>query len=126
MINTGYRKAAMVDATAITFSALCTIHCLALPLIAVFLPLAGVVAEAEWVHKVLVLAALPFSGIALVQSWGSLRMARFALLGAVGLALLIAAAFAEPLHDHETLLTIIGALILATAHALRWIEHKSA
>lgn len=124
MLTSQYQKATLIDASAITFSGLCAIHCLALPVIAVFLPLAGIVAEAEWLHKVFVLAALPFSGLALFQSWGKQRVVGFVLLGGAGLAQLIAAAFIEPLHDYEKLLTVSGALMLATGHFLRWQNHR--
>jgi len=124
MIIAKYRKAALIDASAITFSGLCVIHCLALPFIAVILPIAGVVAEAEWVHKVLILVAIPFSGLALLQSWGNQKMVGFVLFSLAGLAQLIAVAFIEPLYAYEKLLTLTGAFMLATGHALRWKHHK--
>jgi hypothetical protein len=37
----------------------------------------------------------------------------------------LAAAFAEPLHDYETPLTITGAVLLASAHGLRWRRLQS-
>ena len=112
-----------IDASAITLSGLCLIHCLALPLMAAFLPLAGVVAEAEWVHKAFVLAALPLSGFAIARGWNRGAGAGFILLAIGGLSLLLAAAFMEALHDYETPLTVLGALALASAHVWRWLHH---
>ena len=117
-------RAGAIDASAITLSGLCLIHCLALPFMAALLPLAGVVAEAEWVHKAFVLAALPLSGFAIVRGWNGGAGAVFILLAISGLALLIAGAFVEALHDHETRLTVIGALLLASAHVRRWLRHS--
>ena len=40
----------------------------------------------------------------------------------VGFSLLVAGAFVEVLHDYETLLTVAGALVLATGHVVRWVR----
>lgn len=116
-------RAAVIDASAVTLSGLCLIHCLALPLAVAFLPLAGVVAEAEWVHKAFVAAALPLSAWAITRSGHMKGRAVFVLLAVSGLALLVAAAFVEALHDFETPLTVLGALLLASAHIWRWRMH---
>lgn len=118
-----YSGSAAIDASAITLSSLCLIHCLALPLMAAFLPVAGVFAEAEWVHKAFVAAALPISGFAILRSWNRQGGALFATLAIAGLGLLVSAAFVESLHDHETALTVIGAGLLASAHTWRWRLH---
>ena len=124
MIRAGYQKTALIDMAAITVSGLCVIHCLALPFIAMILPLAGVVAEAEWAHKALILLAIPFSCLALFQSWGNQRMVSFVLFSLLGLAQLVAVAFIEPLHVYEKLFTLTGAFMLALGHALRLKYHK--
>ncbi|WP_084417801.1 MerC domain-containing protein [Henriciella litoralis] len=114
-----------IDASAITLSALCMIHCLALPLLAAMLPLASVWAEAEWVHKAFVLVAVPLSGFAIVRSATSPGGLGFMLLALSGLTLLIAAAFLKPLHEVETPVTVTGALLLASAHIWRWSRHRN-
>ena len=110
----------LLDLSAMSVSGLCLIHCLALPVMSVALPVAGALAEAEWLHKLLVLAAVPITATAILQD----RMVRgwreFALIAALGLSILVAAAFVEALHDLETVLTTVGASLLALAHALRW------
>ncbi|MEM9054961.1 MAG: MerC domain-containing protein [Pseudomonadota bacterium] len=111
--------AAAIDGAAITLSGLCLVHCLALPLVSASLPIAGIWADAEWLHKAFVVAALPFSALALRA-----RPVNWAVIGLIvlGLVLLVLGAFVEPLHDYEVQLTVIGAVALSTGHALRWIR----
>jgi hypothetical protein len=113
-----------LDASAIGLSGLCLIHCLALPVFTAVLPIAGTLAEAEWIHKLLVLLALPVSGLVV---WTSLKTEQnILLIGCItaGLALLLGAVFIEVLHDVETLLTVAGASLLASAHGYRFTTHR--
>lgn len=113
-----------LDASAIGLSGLCLIHCLALPVFTAVLPIAGTLAEAEWIHKLLVLLALPVSGLVV---WTSLKTEQnILLIGCItaGLALLLGAVFIEVLHDVETLLTVAGASLLASAHGYRFPTHR--
>lgn len=116
--------AAAIDGAAISLSGLCVIHCLALPLFAAILPVAGMWAEAEWMHKAFVAAALPLSGFAITRALASKGQLLFIGLAVLGLSLLISAAFVEAFHDLETPITVIGALLLASAHIWRWQFHK--
>ncbi|KCZ57385.1 hypothetical protein HY29_01260 [Hyphomonas beringensis] len=118
-------RAATIDASAITLSGFCGVHCLARPLIAAFLPIAGTWAEAEWVHKVIVVLALPLSGFAILRGLSSQGWLGFTSLAVAGLVLLIAAAFVEALHEVEMPLTVLGALMLASAHIWRWSRHAN-
>ncbi len=115
-----------LDATAITLSALCLIHCLALPVLSLSLPVLGALAEAEWIHQVLVILALPIPVIAVLNDRGQSGRYEFTVLAAVSLSLMLAAAFFEPLHDFETALTIVGSTLLAAAHIRRWIWRRAA
>ena len=56
-----------LDTSAVSLSVLCLVHCLALPLVSAFLPLAGVLAEAEWIHRAIVLIAVPITILALTM-----------------------------------------------------------
>ena len=114
-----------LDGAAIGVSMLCIIHCLALPLLVVALPALAVVAEVEWLHKALVLVAAPVSLFALTRLEGVQGRWLISALIVVGLALLIAGAFVEALHDHEVALTVAGALILSVAHIWRWRAHRA-
>lgn len=113
-------SASALDGSAVGLSFMCLIHCLALPIFGAFLPLAGALAEAEWIHKFLVLTALPITALAVLRHTKSKVRLSFVAPAVLGLALLFAAGFVEALHEVETPLTIIGAVLLASAHAWRW------
>ena len=112
-----------VDAAAVGVSSLCMVHCLALPFLAAGLPLASTVAEWEWLHRVFVLAALPLTGFVILSKRARYCDLIFYGLSLLGLSLLFASAFAEPLREFEKPLTVAGALILASAHLRRWRFH---
>ena len=116
--------ASTADLFAVLLSALCIIHCMALPLMITLLPLAVVWLEAEWVHQGFVLAALLISGYGIFADLRDSQGLSFPVSATIGLGFLIVAAFIEPLHDHETLLTFLGGLILSIAHIRRWIQRN--
>lgn len=112
-----------VDASAVALSGLCLAHCLALPLIISVLPATLQGLQSELVHQVLVVFAVP---LALTAAWAvrgaksGLAIQAVLLAGALGLIL---GAFVEPLHDYETLLTVLGAILLSVGHIFRWFSH---
>ncbi len=114
-----------LDASAAGLSFLCLVHCLVLPVIGAFLPLAGILAEAEWIHQVLVLTALPITAMAVMRHRTSKVGVSFILPAVLGLSLLLAAGFVESLHDFETPLTTMGAILLATAHIWRLLQRNA-
>lgn len=101
-----------LDTGGIVVSSLCLIHCLFLPLLGAFLPMLGLWSENEWVHKILILIALPLC-LNLILKTNSLGLRLPAL---IGLLLLLLGAFIEPLHEFEASLTVSGALLLTFAH----------
>ena len=113
-----------IDRAGIALSSVCLMHCVALPLLAIALPVLGTFAEAEAVHRVFAVgaalaAALAFgppipSGSAHTRTSGPLRA-----LAALGVASLLLGAFMEALHDYEVLLTVSGAVMLTVAHLRR-------
>jgi len=112
-----------VDLYAAGLSTLCLLHCLALPLLASLLPIAGQLSENEALHRGLVLLAAPAT---LWVVWRSLQAKGgrlFLLLGPTGLGLLTLAAFAPPFSAYERPMTVIGALVLAAAHLWRLARH---
>lgn len=111
-----------VDAAAIGLSGLCIVHCLALPLMALLLPVAGHVSHSELVHQVFVFIAIPLALFALVNSRAGLDRIIFLAMVTFGLGLLVAGAFVETLHDYKTPLTLGGALLLGGAHGFRWMR----
>ena len=116
-----------MDASAIGLSALCLIHCLALPALALVLPFLGAWAHAEWLHVAFICAAAPIALTALVD-WRTLRPHVWALvaLAALGLGLMLAGALEVPSAGWERPLTVIGGVILATAHILNWRRRHGA
>ncbi|MEM9168251.1 MAG: MerC domain-containing protein [Pseudomonadota bacterium] len=116
--------ASTLDGSAVGLSLLCLIHCLALPVLAAFMPVAGVWAEAEWIHQILVLIAIPITALAALGHRQSAVGLSFIVPAVLGLALLLAAGFIEALHDFETPLTVIGATLLASAHIWRWANRN--
>ncbi len=118
-------RASALDVSAVGLSSLCLVHCLLLPVASAALPLAGALAEAEWVHRVLVLMALPITAFAIMRHRDAPMRLVFIAPACLGLSLLLAAAFAEPLHAFETQLTVAGALLLATTHMGRWASRHA-
>ena len=119
-------KAYKFDITAITLSGLCLTHCLLLPILVSSLPLLSVLSEAEWIHQLLVVSAIPVSLSAFAKSHGpSFKATLPAIMACLGIGFLMSGAFIEALHDMERALTVIGALTLATAHIWRWNLHTS-
>jgi len=108
------------DKTAISLSLLCTIHCLALPLAAAFLPsIAALSLDDEVFHLWMLLAVVPVSAFALTMGCKNHQHYRVLLLGGIGLSLLALTV----ILGHEVLgeigekaLTVIGASIIALGH----------
>ncbi|MGB6230224.1 MAG: MerC domain-containing protein [Litorimonas sp.] len=107
------------DVAAIGLSSLCLVHCLLLPALAVTLPLAGLLSELEWLHRLFVLAAVPISAFAFLSPTARPALTLMRGLAVLGCASLVSGAFVEAWHDHETALTVAGAVLLIAAHALR-------
>lgn len=107
------------DFAALSLSGLCLIHCLAIPALAVALPILGAWAEAEWVHWAFIALAVPISFWALSRGRRQGR-ARRLLLASIGLGLMVAGA--SGIGD-ETVMTVAGGLTLAVAHALNLRRH---
>lgn len=112
------RSATLGDTVAIGLSGLCLAHCLALPILASLLPIAGAWAEAAWVHWLFVVAAAPVSlGTFLLPGK---RAPLLICLAALGLALLVSGAAGFPSHEFELPLSVSGDLALAAAHFQNW------
>lgn len=107
------------DLAAISLSGLCLVHCLALPALAVSLPVLGAWAEVEWVHWAFIAMALPISLLALSRGRRTGR-ARRVMLAATGLGLMVAGAAGV---GDETVMTVVGGVTLALAHALNLRRH---
>ena len=117
-----------LDGAAVALSALCLIHCLALPILVAGLPFLAQFAEGH-LHLQMLVVVLPLSVIALGLGFRRHRSARIIGAGAVGmLALVIGATVA---HTHlglaaDRAFTIVGALVLATAHYFNSVRARRA
>lgn len=112
-------KTLLLDRSGILFSVACIIHCLALPLLATATPLFGALAENENIHRVLALVTALVAILAFARPIPNVKLNGLRLIAFLGVALLICGAFVEALHDFETPLTLVGALLLVAAHILR-------
>lgn len=112
-------KSKWLDLASMALSALCVAHCLLLPFAIAALPMFGALAQNDWVHKALVLTAIPMSGLAVWQS-GAWHKSEVTVPMASGLFLLAIAAFVPALHDFEAGLSVFGALLVAAAHAINY------
>ena len=109
-----------LDKFAISFSALCVLHCLLLPLIVALLPAMGAMFFTdESFHRWLLLGVLLSSLSALTLGCKKHKQWKLFGYGTLGIAvLLFAAFFAHDLmpEEGEKLFTIIGSLIVAFSH----------
>jgi len=113
------------DKTAISLSLLCALHCLALPSLLVLLPsLTALNLADEMVHLWLLFAVIPISIYALTMGCRKHKRLGIMVLGLIGLAVLIAAAWLG--HDilgetGEKTAVMTGAFIIAVSH---WKNHR--
>ncbi len=107
-----------LDGAAVGLSALCLIHCLALPLVVAGLPFLAQFAEGH-LHAQMLVVVLPLSFVALGLGYRHHRNSKIVAMGAAGMLILTIGATIA--HDNlglaaDRLFTIVGALVLATAH----------
>ena len=107
-----------LDGAAVGLSALCLVHCLALPLVVAGLPFLAQFAEGH-LHLQMLVVVLPLSIVALGLGYRHHRNLRIVGWGGAGMAIL--AIGATVAHDNwglaaDRAFTIVGALVLAAAH----------
>ena len=108
------------DRAATALSALCIVHCLALPVVASASPFLTVLAEADWVHWL-------FAGLAVVISASvpmrdpTARTLGFLAPAGLGIVFLMVGVFADELGTDETIVTVVGGLLVAFAHIRRMV-----
>lgn len=118
-----------LDRCGIVMAGVCLFHCAVVPLAMLVFPLIGALHEsAEWLHAPLALVAITLCVFALMR--GSYRHSRRvpALLGAIGILLLLASLFEEQFGGFAEYLASAGALFAASAHLanLRATRHVRA
>ncbi|MFT4198830.1 MAG: MerC domain-containing protein [Pseudoxanthomonas sp.] len=113
-----HRPLSWFDLSAIGLSGLCLVHCLALPVLAAFLPLFASWSHAEWVHALFAAIAVPLTGAALWRAHLRRRLPWvLRVLALAGLCGLLAGALVA---RHETAVTVTGSLLLVSAHLWNW------
>jgi hypothetical protein len=118
------------DHVAIGLSAICIVHCMAVPIIVALLPLAAVTfAAGTHFHAVMLWVILPTSLMGFALGIRIHRRLRIALVGTIGLAIIVFAALFA--HDAwptwaELLVSVIGSMTLAFAHWRNFSEVRRA
>lgn len=118
-------RAPLFDGLAIVASFLCLIHCLVLPVLIFMLPTLGaILAIPESFHVWMIAFALPSSMLAL---WVGFRRHHSLMPAAIvspGLLLLAGGVLLAQSEWLETALTVCGALVLSTGHALNLLRPR--
>jgi len=107
------------DRTAIGLSLLCALHCLAVPLAIVYVPVALTLnLEHKAFHLGMLLLVIPFSVFALTLGCRNHRCVRVAACGIIGLTCMILAVSVghSAGESIERVLTLLGASFVALAH----------
>lgn len=109
----------LMDRIGVFLAAVCIVHCTALPLAIMTLPLlAQLMPESHWIDGPLVALAAPLCLFAMVQGWrlhGSLLPSA---LAAPGVALLILSVAIGERFGIEAILASSGASLIGVAHLL--------
>ena len=114
------RFQSVLDGGAVAISALCAVHCLALPFLLVLFPLLGAtVMTDESFHAILLWVILPTSILAVGLAAGQHRDNAVICLVGFGLATLVAAALWA--HDYaphwvDKAMSVTGGFVLAAGH----------
>ena len=117
---------ARFDLYAAGLSTLCLLHCLALPALVTLMPLATRAAESELMHQILAICAAPLSLLAVWRTL-AIKVNKLYVGGALtGIALLLAAAFIEALASYEEPITVVGGVLLCSAHVTHWMQQRRA
>lgn len=117
-----------LDGAAVVLSALCLVHCLALPFVVAGLPFLAQFAESHLHFQVLIIV-VPLSVVALGLGYRRHRDARILFAGAFGMLMLVIGATVA--HSQlgltaDRVFTVIGSLSLATAHFFNSYRKKLA
>lgn len=109
----------MTDKLAIGLSAMCTIHCLVLPVLLVLLPsMSALGLDNEEFHLWMLFAVVPSSVYALTLGCKQHKHYRLFIYGFIGLTLLISAVLLEHYigETGEKLMTVLGSCFVAFGH----------
>lgn len=125
---TAITRQRLFDGFAIGTSALCLVHCVVLPALLLLVPaLTAVLALPESFHVGMLAFAVPTSILATAIGYRRHRWSVPALIVVPGILLLALGALAAPERWIETLLTIVGAVLIVSGHVLNWraVQHAA-
>lgn len=108
----------MKDNLAVICSGACLLHCIATTFV-LGLATAGVIGQllaSEWVHILLLLPVIVLAVLSLPSAFKLHQCRLPMILGGMGITLLIIALLGP--HATETIMTVVGAVILITSHLL--------
>lgn len=108
------------DHLAITLSAICIVHCLAVPVLVAVLPIAALsFGDSQHFHGVMLWLVVPTSLVGFLLGYRLHHRLGVVAVGAVGIMILAAAAnwgHASWTEAVEVTVSVFGSLILAAAH----------
>lgn len=114
------------DRIAIALSAICIVHCLAVPVLVAILPVAAVtLGEDQHFHGLMLWLVIPTSVAGFGMGFRVHRRAGIVLLGAAGIVVLILAAiYGHEVWrtDVEVAVSVVGSLLLGGAH---WLNFRA-
>lgn len=114
------------DRIAIALSAICIVHCLAVPLLVALLPLAAIaLGEAGHFHELMLWLVIPTSVLGFYLGYREHGRAGIGVLGVAGMVLLTAAAVwghGQWPRFAESGVSLLGSLALVGAHWLNFQE----
>lgn len=106
------------DQIGVILSAICLVHCVLTPIILVSLPLADAFIGDEWFHRIMLAIILPIASFAFFSGVRQHGDRRVLGLGLLGLGLIATGTFVAEGFLTETLPTIVGSLLLVSAHLM--------
>lgn len=112
------------DQIAIALSAVCLVHCLAVPVVVAILPIAAVsVGESEHFHGLMLWLVVPTSVLGFGLGYRVHHRAGLVVAGGVGVIVLaLAAVYGHSAWSEfvEVIVSVAGSLLLGTAHYLNF------
>ena len=114
------------DRIAITLSAICIVHCLAVPLLVGLLPIAAIsFGDNQHFHELMLWLVVPTSLVGFSMGFGVHRRVGIVLTGALGVVVLwLVAIYGHGVWrtDVEVVVSVAGSLVLGGAH---WMNFRA-
>ncbi len=112
------------DRVGISLSGLCVLHCLLLPVVLALLPMWGLGEQFHaWLHPVFAVVLIPTTFVAAVGGFAKHESWRIVWFLATGITTIVVGGFLgheDPGALLETIVTVVGSMLLITGHVLNW------